>query len=242
MESQINAYGTQRPGAPGSNAPKGFMSRLADNARGAVLAGSLMAGGMTPAPTQAPTFDDGAETSQTVGDEGYDPVETLRQSQAQAGMAQASASVSEAVEEVDKQIQGQADSINYWLLQALSYLISFDASCFGLTLPLTLPLYDALIIPIFGYELYNSWTGNESLFPYFPRLSWQSFFKPGGGDEQIPPVPLPETPLQITILAIIIILGVASFIEVGLISIVFLSGHELLNELTNFFGISLPGI
>lgn len=182
-------------------------------------------------------------------DGGYDPVEALRQNQTLAQRSnetqQAMAQIEQAKGEVDKQIQEQTNSVNFYILQFATDLFAFDVSCFGLLLPLTLPIYDFLIVPILGYELYNAWTGNASLIPYFPKLSWQSFLKPGGGGDASP-IPLPETPLLVLVFVVILILGLLTLIEGALIAAIIYAWNnpsEAGAMLSGFLGMpSIPGL
>lgn len=192
-----------------------------------------------------------ASSGPTMGgsDEGYDPVEALRQGQASAQRSneaqEAMAQIEQAMGEVDKQIQEQTNSVNFYILQFATDLFAFDVSCFGLLLPLTLPIYDFLIVPILGYELYNAWTGNASLIPYFPKLSWQSFLKPGGGGDASP-IPLPETPLLVLVFVVILILGLLTLIEGALIAAIIYAWNnpsEAGAMLSGFLGMpSIPGL
>lgn len=198
---------------------------------------------LTPTPGGAVPIPYGRE------DEPYDPVEALRQGQASARRSNeaedALAQIEQAKGEVDKQIQEQTNSVNFYILQFTTDLMAFDMSCFGLTLPITLPIYDLLIVPILGMELYHAWNGTPSLIPYFPKLTWQSFMKPGGGGET-PPVPLPQTVLCVLVFFVMLLLGLLTLLEAGFIAAVIYAWQnptEAGQMLSGFLGMpSIPGL
>lgn len=158
------------------------------------------------------------------GGEGLDPVERLAQSRAAAGLAQSAdgggggtGDIASALGEMDEKIQAKTNSVNFYILQGLMDLFAFDMSCLFLTAPLTLPIYDILIIGVLGYELYNGFTGNKSIVPYFPELTWESFTTPGK-EKSSSPIPLPRTPLYILVLWVILLLIPLNIIELAFIT------------------------
>ncbi len=198
-------------------ASDGFLSKISKEARGLVIAGSLAAGFQPPEARSSPTSRDETSQQMSVEDQAMSTVEQLARNRAQAGMAQQQAASAEAKSETGDKIQQQTNSLNFYILEFTSNLVAFDVSCLGLTLPFTLPLYVALIVPILGYELYNAWNGNESLIPYFPKLTWQSFLKPGSSGDDAPPVPLPDMVLYIGVFCFILFLILMTIIETGFV-------------------------
>lgn len=138
--------------------------------------------------------------------------ETLARNQASSSLAQGAGGGG--MPDVDKEIQKQTNAANHYLvIEILPQLFAFDASCFFLTTIVTMPIYFFIIVVYLGSQLKNGFTGNKSLIPYFPELTWESFAPPGTQMS----VPLPKMILYVLTLWAILLLLLASTVWAGII-------------------------
>lgn len=203
------------------------------------------------APSRADISDDeddageetiGDEEAEDYGDddEGSDPVERLRQSQATAAIAGmiggGTGGAASAGDSLDPsaQLQTQIDKVNHYLLvEILPEVVALDVSCFGLSTVITLPFVYWPTAALWGLEVYNDFTGNST--PLTPKLSWKSFFPPGT-DIDIPI--LTNQPLYVIWLAYVILLGLMTVIWGTLIFLAIYTIHDpaaALSGLKEFF-------
>lgn len=166
---------------------------------------------------------------------------TLARNQASSALAASASAETEAANPKDM-LQTQIDKVNhYMLVEVLPTVISFDASCFGLTTVITLPFVYWPVAAIWGVEVYNDFTGNST--PLTPRLSWKSFAPPGTEID----LPLPNSPLWVAWFAYVILLSFLTVIWLAIIAVAVyainnpLSALSGLGQLFPFFS-SVPGI
>jgi len=180
-------------------------------------------------------------------DEGLDPVERLAQGQAAAGLAQAAGEGGGSVGsgDIGEKIQEKANSLNHYLVvEFLPELFAFDAGCMFITTIFTMPIYFFIIVVYLGYQLYNGFTGNKSMIPYCPELTWESFSPAGTGEISIP---LPRMVLYIATLWAILLLCIASTVWAGLVMMAVyamvdpLAALDAATQIFSFF-IDLPAI
>lgn len=173
-------------------------------------------GGSSPPDDPAQGEQEPSTGAEEGGEEGdYSPEENLVRSQASAGLAAQSAA-QQGAPNVDDEIQKQTNSVNHYILELEGQLISIDVSTIGLALFLTIP-FRLVFCTVLGYQLYNAVTGNKSIIPYFPELTVESFFPPGGSKIS---VPLPQITVIIAVLAYIILVVVLNIVYMGMLAFI----------------------
>ncbi len=125
-------------------------------------------------------------------------------------MAEASSAIDSAKEKVTEQVS----RINNWMMTIEPKLLAKDICTCGLALFITLPIR-LIFVTILGLELKHAMNGTKSMIPFFPTLTWKSF-TPNGTNIDIP---LPMTPLYVSVVAYFIAVVGAALVALTIIAI-----------------------
>lgn len=139
--------------------------------------------------------------------------ETLRANTMKAALAMLAAD-GQAEGAGDDPIAKQTSKLNHWMLEAEVEMLASDFSTIGLSLCVTLPTR-IVFCSVLALELKHAFSGSKSMIPYFPTLTFGSFYPPMTD----PPDFLPNVLLQVAVLAYIMFIVLITIILVGLVTI-----------------------
>lgn len=140
--------------------------------------------------------------------------ENLRASTMRAALATLAGEAESEDGDQPDQITKQTSKLNHWMLEAEIEMITSDFCTLGLSLFITLPTR-IVFCSILALELRHAFSGTKSMIPYFPTLTFSSFYPPMTD----PPDVLPNLLLQIAVAAYIVFIGLITVLLGGLVAI-----------------------
>lgn len=187
-------------------------------------------------PEPPPDAGDGDSNGPDSGSQ--DPVaiqrEKLRSDTAKAAMAKLAGENSPADMDIDGVISKQTSRLNHWMLNTeMNGLFWSDVDTCGLSIIVTLPTR-LIFCGVLAVELKHALTGSKSMVPYFPTLTWESFYPPGAEISN----PLSLFFLYVAVLAYLITVVGITLVALTIIAIIYgamaggvVAGLEFLTDL-----------